>query len=341
MLPGRRRLQQGRRDDASSSATPGRRDPPSSTATADLPPYKAQACALNSEGVDHLFQLVQNLKTEKLDEHVRESLSLIGRATFELNETLQTARSNLEGLSENKEEERARMQKKVTKLELLAKSLTTEAEKSVRQLVDLKAGVADEREVLRATHDATSNVARTRQQERMRREQRQQELAEAGEADEDGRDVLAEPAFNPSTDMIRGLREQKASDYESMAAYQRYSLNNDYIEFKRQWHMGLHGADAIVPDAKRWFTHAGEPVFNYGTSGENGGDEDEEMADGDDDIVIERQKVSTRCPLSLQEMREPYTNSRCKHTFEKDAILEFFGGAQRVRCPQAGCSMVS
>ncbi|CAI4217476.1 unnamed protein product [Parascedosporium putredinis] len=307
MLPGRRRLQQGRRDDASSSSTPGRRDPPSSAALAALPRTKRR----------------HNLKTEKLDEHVRESLSLIGRATFELNETLQTARSNLEGLSENKEEERARMQKKVTKLELLAKSLTTEAEQSVRQLVDLKAGVADEREVLRATHDATSTVARTRQQERMRREQRQQELAEAGEADEDGRDVLAEPLFHPSTDMIRELREQKASDYESMAAYQRYSLNNDYIEFKRQWHMGLHGADAIVPDAKRWFTHAGEPVFNYGTSGENGGDEDEEMADGDDDIVIERQKVSTRCPLSLQEMREPYTNSRCKHTFEKDAILEF------------------
>ncbi|PKS11383.1 hypothetical protein jhhlp_003146 [Lomentospora prolificans] len=340
MLPGKRRLQQGRR--TGTSSTPGR---PTSTAGphAELPPYKPQACALNDEAVRSLFQLSQNLKTEKLDEHVRESLAFIGRATFELNETLQSARCNLESLGEGKEEERAKMQKKVTKLEELAKELTMEADKSVRGLIDLKANVVDEREAIQAAHDAASQIVRTRLQEKRLREQRQQELAEAGEQGEDAGDVLAEPAFEPSTDMIRGIRGQKSDEYENMDMYQRYSLNNDYIEFKRQWHMGLHGADAVVPDAKRWFTRDGQPVFNYGHGGGQGGSngigEDEETMDDDEDIVIEREKVSTRCPLSLQEMKDPYTNSRCKHTFEKDAIMEFFGSARQVMCPQAGCSM--
>ena len=348
MLPGRRRLQQGRRSGgppstaASRTATP-RTAAPSTVAPAELPPYKEQACALDDEAVQSLFLLSQNLKTEKLDEHVRESLGLIGRATFDLNETLQSARANLESLGEGKEEERARMKKKVTKLEGLAEELTVEADRSVRKLIDIKANVADERESIKATHDATSHIARTRQQERRLREQRQMEL---GEPVEDVRDALVEPQFDASTQLIKELREQKSDEYENMSMYQRYSVNNDYIEFKRQWHMGLYGADAVVPDAKRWFTREGQPVFNYGHSGDHaprngGGEEDEEMADEDEELVIEREKVSTRCPLSLQEMKEPYTNTVCKHTFERSAILEFFGDARRVQCPQAGCSAVS
>ncbi|KJZ78605.1 hypothetical protein HIM_01996 [Hirsutella minnesotensis 3608] len=39
-------------------------------------------------------------------------------------------------------------------------------------------------------------------------------------------------------------------------------------------------------------------------------------------------------------MEEPYSNVKCKHTFEKAAILDYLParGGNAVQCPQTGCS---
>jgi SUMO ligase MMS21 Smc5/6 complex component len=65
--------------------------------------------------------------------------------------------------------------------------------------------------------------------------------------------------------------------------------------------------------------------------------------DGEEELQITGGKLDTRCPLSMTELTEPYTSKRCKHSFQKDAILEFIRmwrpGVQgnRCMCPVVGC----
>lgn len=39
-----------------------------------------------------------------------------------------------------------------------------------------------------------------------------------------------------------------------------------------------------------------------------------------DDIAIERERVSLRCPLTLLPFRDPVTSTKCPHSFEREAI---------------------
>ena len=57
-------------------------------------------------------------------------------------------------------------------------------------------------------------------------------------------------------------------------------------------------------------------------------------ADDDDDLVVEREIRDLKCPLSLRMMKDPYSNHKCQHTFEKSAIMDFLrtnGGV--AKCP--------
>lgn len=62
-----------------------------------------------------------------------------------------------------------------------------------------------------------------------------------------------------------------------------------------------------VPHASTWFRH-----MEDGTAQEN--------AESDDDIAIEREKVSLRCPLTFLTFKEPVTSTKCPHSFERTAI---------------------
>ncbi|KAH6648027.1 zinc-finger of the MIZ type in Nse subunit-domain-containing protein [Truncatella angustata] len=157
----------------------------------------------------------------------------------------------------------------------------------------------------------------------MPEDQEDEEEEEEGEEDEDDIQI---------TGPLQRLRDNKRkllSDYEGKSLYQRYGLNNDYINFKKLWHLALQppGAEEKpLPDATRWF------------DGRNDDSDDEE--DEDEDVVVAGEVRSLRCPLSQVMMTEPYTNrDGCKHTFEKAAIFEYLGNkpGRRGMCPQTGC----
>ena len=160
----------------------------------------------------------------------------------------------------------------------------------------------------------------------------------------------------------RGVR---AAAYAELGAYQKYSLNNDYIAFKQAWHYGMFpDSDVPLPDASHWFNAAGEPA-RYGPNRGGNGDEDNNGGSGsngaqgnttetgngdggndedeDDDLVVQREVISFKCPLSLVTMKDPYRSKKCKHTFERSAIIEYLCGGppatrnQPKKCPQTGC----
>jgi SUMO ligase MMS21 Smc5/6 complex component len=66
----------------------------------------------------------------------------------------------------------------------------------------------------------------------------------------------------------------------------------------------------------------------------------------DDDIEIEGEHISLKCPLTLLPFKDPVTSKKCPHSFERNAILPMIqssearvGGVRRgegeraVKCP--------
>jgi hypothetical protein len=126
--------------------------------------------------------------------------------------------------------------------------------------------------------------------------------------------------------------------------------NNDYRGFKRQQHEALHPGDDAPPLAKpsKWFP---EDRTNQSGSAEQEEDESEE-----EDVYISGVKQDYKDPLSLQQIRHPYTSKVCKHTYEKKNIVAYiteqgthFAQSQargprsadkQVKCVYLGCEKV-
>tara|TARA_R110002003_G_scaffold62_9_gene5624 strand:- start:3802 stop:4707 length:906 start_codon:yes stop_codon:yes gene_type:complete len=144
-------------------------------------------------------------------------------------------------------------------------------------------------------------------------------------------------------------RQQRQKDaYTSLSLTARYARNNEYRDFKRIVHDAKFGdSGPLLGHEDTWFTETGSPA--PGITDTQRGDFD------DDDIIMDKATISTRCPITFQQYKEPYTSVKCPHTFEKNAILEmirtspnFVGtggpggrGIKGVSCPVTGCSQVS
>lgn len=215
-------------------------------------------------------------------------------------------------------------QTKARELEEEVEPLAVRVEQAMREVLDLQAALQDETAALDGL-PATIMM----EQDRLTHAQRE------GEGDPDAE--LSEIPGVPILEALQAQRDIQIEAYDKLSMYQKYARNNSYINFKRNFHEGLYNDDVPVPDPRTWFDTDGQPQHVTGV----GGDED----DSDADIQIAREKRSFRCPLSLVAMTEPYTCQRCKHSFEKEAILSYLGitahNAQgfRKKCPETGCQI--
>ncbi|KAF2258133.1 hypothetical protein CC78DRAFT_538033, partial [Lojkania enalia] len=154
-------------------------------------------------------------------------------------------------------------------------------------------------------------------------------------------------ALTGTSEMYAERLQRRKTEYLTFSHGARYSKNNAYIGFKKMVHdakYGDNGPPMQHPDT--WFTETGSPAPGI-TAALNGADED-------DDIVIDKATISTRCPLTLQPFVEPYTSKKCPHSFEMDHVLDFIrrsnirvgGGVGRgqgeraIQCPVAGCDQL-
>jgi hypothetical protein len=151
------------------------------------------------------------------------------------------------------------------------------------------------------------------------------------------------PAFTPS---LQAALECHADDYGVKSLAARYARHNDYIGFKNLVHESSFPVDQVnrpsVPHARTWFEkEEGAAPPQPGVTNAD---------DSDDDIAIDRENISTRCPITLAEFIDPVKSKKCPHSFEKSAILEMIGQARpptsrgarqafvpSVTCPVPGC----
>lgn len=307
-------------------------------ATNDLPPYQAPSCPLNEAARRALGELSNNPGTVVYHSQLKEAMRFLGGSVGDLHERLRDRRERLEAMRKRREEkglekteEEERLEAHVRDMEEKVEALTDRSESAMRDLIDRRTELEDESEVLGDlyTHAATESI--TRQSQRNRDEAPDQTL----DPDEDPEIKIPPP---PSTlKIFRQAQKDKENEFNSQEPYQKYALNNDYAAFKKLWHDAMAGEDGPpLPDASRWFRANGQPVMR----GVGDGGAPEEGDDDDDDIAVAREVLSINCPLTLRPMDQPYSNRKCKHTFEKAAILEYLTSRGEHQCPQTGCSIV-
>jgi hypothetical protein len=303
---------------------PGGSSNPSSLSTIALPDYEPPACPLTDTARRNLNDLSNTRTSAVYQQQVSESIRLLGFSVSDIHERLRTQRENLESQKARREEkgtdkteDEQRLEAHLTKFEERVNELTESSEKAVRELIDHRAELEDEAGILSELHDITSAEAH----------QQRQDQEEQGEGDDQKDQVAASSVVETFND----LRVKKEAEYKNMSAHQRYALNNDYVGFKKLWHDAAAGEEGPpLPDTSRWFTQDGEPVMDGAAAGA--------ADDDDDDIAVARETISINCPLTLQPMKDPYTNRNCKHTFEKSALFEYLPMRGESQCPQAGCS---
>ncbi|KAI1770338.1 zinc-finger of the MIZ type in Nse subunit-domain-containing protein [Hypoxylon cercidicola] len=285
----------------------------------ELPEYEPPTFPLDVEFRRKLSQLSSNKDTRKYEEQLSKSIELLSTSVRDLNdkhaerkETLQRFREKRGEDGEKNDRERAE-EKAVLMLSSTVPQLTDECDRAIRSVIDLKIELEDSSKALKeAERRVEAEIANAVQRRRGR----------GGDDDDDMPDANPPDIIGP-LQLLQKAKEKAAADYASRSLYEKYGLNNDYIGFKRLWHDAVERDGKPLPDASRWFT-------------QNGGRDE---ADDDEDLIIAEEHVDVRCPLSMVVMQDPYTSQKCKHTFEKNSIVQFLRGQPggRARCPQTGC----
>ena len=67
------------------------------------------------------------------------------------------------------------------------------------------------------------------------------------------------------------------------------------------------------------------------------GNNQEEEADGDEDMVMVSSQVQTVCPVTRKEMVRPVRNTACGHVYDREGIEALMMQNAATRCPVVGC----
>ncbi|KAB5543005.1 zinc-finger of the MIZ type in Nse subunit-domain-containing protein, partial [Coniochaeta sp. 2T2.1] len=357
-----RLLQQGRRraEHPSASGSGSGRHNNNVAASDELPPYEAPSQPLNDAARRALAQISNNRTTRKLDDHLKKSTELIRDAVgatndraFENHAALQQKAEKLAQLEQAKTAADAELENYITAYSEDVSAATAKLEAALRDIIDYKVELEDEPMVLGTVRDELEAQARDWKPREILRKKKKKEPregadgevdlsmadAENAEEDEDEEDEGVEQPedqapVSGANEVLNQVRQTKANDWANMDMGHRYASHKDYVLFKRTLHDAQHPDDgATLPHASAWFGPDGQPVLS------KVGEADAPADDEDDELQIAGEVRSFRCPLSMAIMAEPYSNNKCKHTFDKKSISEYLGRAQK-QCPEAGCSQM-
>lgn len=315
-----------------------------------LPPYEPPAHPLSNPARSAITELHSSREARRYETHLTKSIEFIKEAVYAVNDLLQTCRTDLASAVEKrqtkgteKSEAEVALEREVAQLEDEVATLTEQCEASMRQTIDYRAELEDEKTVLELVQAAAAQqkapVEKGPKPRRYKKERRSRAIADLDEDEDEDEDGDEEPEDEEMPDadaveepiqgvpaLLSGARQAKADEYAALSMKQRYAENNDYIGFKKAWHDAMYQDQEVnLPHPSTWFDAQGRPNMR----GADAGGDDE-----DDDLVIEREVRSFRCELSLGPITEPYTSRVCNHTFEKSAVLEFMRNNHgRGHCP--------
>ena len=346
------------------ASTPSRTS--SSNRNADLlPPYKKPSHPLDAEATRELRNL-QGRNLNDIKRHNRQATEHITNTAASVNDMLRDHAEYMgrrqkkwdagKSLEDKEDEERI-----MVELQTNVDEATVKLEESMRAVID--SGVAAQRiedalEWLRT--NAPARLAEEYETQMTQRETQRQSQTQAAsqqarsqsrndEEMDDGPTPGPTPlegsrvALTGASELFAARMQREKDTYTSLSHTTRYARNNDYRDFKRTVHDAKFGDDGpVLGHEDTWFTESGSPAPGITDTTQRG------EFDDDDDIVVDRATVSTRCPITYQQFKDPYSSNKCPHTFEKNAILDMIrkgphkvDGQKAVECPVNGCDKVS
>ena len=351
--------------------------------TTSLPPYQAPSCPLTAKAKRELDNLRVNQDTSKYKKHIAAAIKVLTDAAFVSNDRLSSRKAEVakladkrrnQGIDESeKSKEDIEAEQYADNLEKKVTAITSKAEKALRELIDYGDELSMQDTILKEVVDnIPSPPANPISFGRPRRSRGEKH----GEEDEEGEVDVEAPSTDPeilsALELLQKAKEAYAINYASKSMRQRYLIFrdtwlklirtsrydvNDYRNFKRGVHDACHQGENAppVPHASTWFdddTSSSSRRVRNSTDNTNNADED-----SDEEVIIQSETRNLKCPLTLQYFIEPYSNNKCKHTFEKAAILDYHQknavafmpstqrgqrtGPRQIKCPQTGCEKVS
>lgn len=285
----------------------------------------------------------------KYKKYIKDATNLITKATYECNDRLWQRKQKFQALNErmktsenidDKLKIRFETENKYTQdLGKKVECITAKAEKALRDLIDFGDELSIQSNIL---HEVAEKTADKVISPRTSRRQSSHDK-ENSDQDENG----TERPVPRGIDIFRSAKKDYKTKYESKGLNERYADNNDYKNFKGMIHDAQNQGPNARPlsDPKYWFSEDRSPNSLSQKQHEN----------EDDEIEMTGATANLKCSFTLQYFEEPYSNKKCKHTYEKSAILDYLStegavpsqtrrrghpqGPKKITCPTPGCSV--
>ncbi|TVY88091.1 E3 SUMO-protein ligase [Lachnellula willkommii] len=337
-----------------------------------LPPYEPPSFPLTHAAQRDLDNLRTNHDYSKYKKHLGGAIKAITGCATQINDQLTDRKElvrrgeekrRLAGQGdEDKTEEQNDRESQARFMERKVGDLTAKAEKALRELIDYGDELAMQDAMM--TDVSGSIAAVPVVQPRASRHRRARGNGEDDEEENGEEDASQDGDGSPGEDqevlsaveLLRKAKQDYLAQYSSKTMLERYDVN-DFRLFKQVVHDAQHPSDDAppVPHARTWFP---EDNATQGSSSRrrrnNTTDNTSNAGDSDDDIVIQRATTNLRCPFTMGIFVEPFTSNKCKHTFEKEAILNYIEtngtqfatpgqpgrGTKQVKCPTSGCDVM-
>lgn len=325
-----------------------------------LPPYEPPLAPLTQKSQTALADLAQSHKLKALQTHITHAVEKLGDSAAQVNERLTdarerytryTARKRSRSQYENEnnggedqregegEDEKDEEFQRFKRTEEQVHAITEKLESEMRGIVDteVKAGglisiLADLGKEAEAASTATQRQQprNTRRRRRNSNPDSDEEAENEDEEDEDYQETQqSQRASEPPSQKLTTQLTTETQNWHALSLTQRYSTNNTYIGFYRMVHDAKHPGDDIppLPHASTWFRHLEDPSTaavppRTQTRPQTRRHQSTPAEGNDEDIAIEKERVSLKCPLTLLTFNEPLTSTKCPHSFEAQAIMD-------------------
>ncbi|KAJ5189393.1 Zinc finger RING/FYVE/PHD-type [Penicillium cf. griseofulvum] len=325
-----------------------------------LPEYQTPEAPLTAESQRQIAALLASHHLRTLRTHLQHAAEKLTHSGGEVNERLSDARARYEkaketrrrGGDENVDDEESNEEyQRLAEAETRVDAITARMEEKTRLIVDSEIklqGLTDA--IGQIEKEEGENVA-TALGVRQTRQQRARQRANADDEDDgtedptDGdyedaqeKEMRERNTANPPSRKLVDKLTEGVQKWDELSLTERYASNNTYIGFYRMVHDSKFPGDDVppLPHSSTWFEHMEDTTTRLGVPARTRNrNRAVSPAGSDDDIAIERERISLKCPLTLTPYQDPVTSTKCPHSFEREAIMDMINRSQTTIPPPA------
>jgi E3 SUMO-protein ligase NSE2 len=250
-------------------------------------------------------------KETSMQQKMKESTKILIETTGNLNDRAYERRTKyerrLKKLKERGEEENEEDREEIEEFQRKADELTRKMEFAMRRIIDNRVWAEDLPNIIASVNNSAidaSNRAAARP-------------SPQNEEDSDDTTLTAAVAQDETpASLLETALDKQTTNWTSKSLTARYAEDDAYASFHKTLWDAKHPEDTAPP----------MPSLDLmlGREENEGGHVDSTMTsaqNADEDLAIASERVSLKCPLTLQYFRDPVTASTCGHTFDNSAIL--------------------